>query len=143
LETSTGLIATLSRALFAGAVVYINVVKHPARVSCGTEVAATEWAPSCQRAPWMQAPLAILGFPSAVIAWLAGSSISWLIGGAFLSLMVPFTLVVIKPTHKRLLSSDLDKGPEKARTLPEKWNMLHGVRTAPCVLPFILFLTDR
>jgi hypothetical protein len=62
LQTSMEFIATLSCALFAGAAVYINVVEHPARVSCGTEVAAVEWAPSYKRATWMQAPLAVVGF---------------------------------------------------------------------------------
>jgi small-conductance mechanosensitive channel len=47
----------------------------------------------------MQAPLAGVGFACAVIAWLAGSSVSWLIGGVLLGLAVPFTLVVIMPTN--------------------------------------------
>ena len=143
LQTSMEFIATLSCALFAGAAVYINVVEHPARMSCGTEVATTEWAPSYERATWMQALLAVVGFVSAVIAWLAGSSVSWLIGGVLLGLVVPFTLVVIKPTNKRLLSSDLDKRSEETRKLLDKWNVLHGVRTALSVLALILFLADR
>lgn len=102
-----------------------TLVEHPARLSCGTEFAATEWAPSYKRATWMQAPLAVVGFVSAVIAWLAGSSVWWLIGGVLLGLVVPFTLVVIKATNKRLLSSDLDKRSEKTRKLLYKWNALH------------------
>jgi len=43
-------LATLACAMFAGAAIYINLVEHPARMSCGTEVAATEWAPSYKRA---------------------------------------------------------------------------------------------
>lgn len=143
LQTSMEFIATLSCALFAGAAVYINVVEHPARMSCGTEVAATEWAPSYKRATWMQAPLAVIGFVSAVIAWLAGSSISWLIGGVLLGLVVPFTLVVIMPTNERLLSADLDKRSEEARNLLNKWNALHGVRTALSLLALVLFLSLR
>jgi hypothetical protein len=50
LQTSMEFLATLSCALFAGAAVYINVVEPPARMSCGIEVASTEWAPSYQRA---------------------------------------------------------------------------------------------
>ena len=143
LQTSMEFIATLSSALFAGAAVYINVVEHPARVFCGTEVAAIEWAPSYKRATWMQAPLAVVGFVSAVIAWLVGSSVSWLIGGMLLGLVVPFTLVVIKPTNQRPLSSDLDKRSEETRKLLDKWNVLHGVRTALSVLALVLFLADR
>ena len=54
------LVAILARALFAGAAVYINLVEHPARPSCGTETAARQWAPSYKRATVMQASLAVL-----------------------------------------------------------------------------------
>lgn len=140
LQTSMEFIATLGCALFAGAALYINAVEHPARMSCGTEAAATEWAPSYQRATWMQAPLAVVGSVCAVIAWLAGSSVGWLIGGVLLGLVVPFTLVVIMPTNKRLLSAGLDKRSEEARQLLDGWNVLHGVRSALSVVALILFL---
>ncbi len=140
LQTSMEFIATLSCALFAGAALYINVVEHPARMSCGTELAVAEWAPSYERATWMQAPLAVVGLVSAVIAWLAGSSVWWLVGGILLGLVVPFTLVVIMPTNRRLLSSDLDKRSEETRKLLERWNALHSVRTALSVIALLLFL---
>ena len=133
-------IATLSCALFAGAAVYINVVEHPARMSCGTQAALTEWAPSYRRATWMQAPLALIGFASAVIAWLAGASAAWLIGGVLLGLVVPITLVVIMPTNKRLLSAGLDRQSEEARQLLNRWNALHGIRTALSIAALLLFL---
>jgi hypothetical protein len=39
-------VSVLSCALFTGAAVYINLVEHPARMQCGVELAATEFAPS-------------------------------------------------------------------------------------------------
>jgi hypothetical protein len=42
--------AVLACTMFAGAAVYINAVEHPARMSCGTEIAFTEWAPTVFRA---------------------------------------------------------------------------------------------
>ena len=136
-------IATLSCALFAGAAVYVNAVEHPARMSCGTEVALAQWAPSYKRATWMQAPLAVAGAVSAVVAWLAGSGVSWLVGGVLLGLVVPFTFLVIMPTNTRLLSPDLDRRSEEARGLLVKWNVLHGVRSALSVLALVLFLAGR
>jgi hypothetical protein len=140
LQASLQFIATLSCALFAGAAAYINLVEHPARMSCGTQAAIAEWAPSYRRATWMQAPLALIGFASAVVAWLVGAGIAWLIGGVLLGLVVPITLVVIMPTNKRLLSAELDRQSEEARKLLNRWNALHGIRTALSVAALLFFL---
>ena len=59
-------IAVLSCALFTGAAVYNTFVEHPARMQCGVELAATEFAPSYRRATVMQASCA--GFGSAVLS---------------------------------------------------------------------------
>jgi len=48
--TTMEFIATLCCALFAGAAVYVNAGEHPARMSCGVELVAAEWAPSYKRA---------------------------------------------------------------------------------------------
>jgi hypothetical protein len=39
-------IAVLATTIFTGAAIYINLVAHPARMGCTTEIAATVWAPS-------------------------------------------------------------------------------------------------
>ena len=57
--------AILSCTLFAGAALYINLVEHPARMQCGTELAATVFGPSYHRATIMQVPLALLATISA------------------------------------------------------------------------------
>jgi hypothetical protein len=135
-------LATLCSALFAGAAVYINVVEHPARMSCGVETALREWAPSYQRATWMQAPLAVLGSVCAIIAWLAGSNLLWLVGGLSLGLAVLFTLVVIMPTNRRLLGGIASNAGELAALL-NRWNRLHAVRSALSVASLVLFLAAR
>jgi len=43
-------IAVLAATLFTGAAIYINVAEHPARMECGTVVAATVFGPSYRRA---------------------------------------------------------------------------------------------
>ena len=88
----------------------------------------------------MQAPLAIVGFLCAVLAWRAGSSIWWLMGGILLGLVVPLTFAVIMPTNKRLLSPNLDQRSEETQHLLEKWNQLHGVRSGLSTIALIIFL---
>jgi uncharacterized membrane protein len=133
-------IATLACGIFTGAAVYINLVEHPARMECGTRLAATEFAPSYRRASVMQASLAAIGFAAATWAWLNGSSYCWLVGGIFLGSVIPFTLIVIMPTNRKLLQPDLDKESELTLRLLTKWNRLHAVRTLLSLIAFLIFL---
>src|SRR5580700_2062617 len=96
------IVATLATGIFFGAAVYVNLVEHPARISCGMPLAVKAWRPSYKRGTLMQAPLALIGARSAVAVWWFQGGAAWLVGGALLLLMVPFTLVVIFPTNKRL-----------------------------------------
>jgi hypothetical protein len=91
--------AVLCCMIFAGASIYINLVEHPARMSCGTKTAATVWAPSYKRATVMQAPLAILSFLYGVGAWLVRGGLLWLIGAVLIGLVVPFTFIAVVPTN--------------------------------------------
>jgi hypothetical protein len=133
-------LATLATGLFAGAALYINLVEHPARMSCGTELAATEWTPSYKRATLLQAPLAIVALLCGVSAWIFGAGVFALIAGTLIGLVVPFTLLVILPTNQRLMSESLDRGAPETRRLLDKWNLLHGVRTLLALAAFILLL---
>jgi uncharacterized membrane protein len=133
-------LATLACGLFAGAALYINLVEHPARMQCGNALAVTEFAPSYQRAAIMQASLAAVGAVCAIVTWLAGSSIWWLIGGLLLGAVIPFTLIVIFPTNKQLLDPTLDKDSPLATQLLTRWGQLHAVRTLLSLAAFVIFL---
>jgi Domain of unknown function (DUF1772) len=122
-------VATLCAGLFAGAAIYLTVVEHPARLECGTALAATEFGPSYRRATVMQASLAALGSLSGLAAWARGAGWAVLLGGILLGLVIPFTLVVILPTNKRLLDPGLDRSSSEAAALLERWGRLHAVRS--------------
>src|SRR5438128_478889 len=98
------LAAILSCALFAGAALYINVAEHPARMQCGTELAATVFAPSYRRAAVMQVALAVVATVSAIVSWWLDSSVLWIAGALLIFAVIPFTLIVILPTNKQLLA---------------------------------------
>jgi uncharacterized membrane protein len=130
------LIATLCAGLFSGAAIYITLVEHPARLECGTELAATEFGPSYRRATRMQASLAALGLAAALVGWSRGAGLPTLIGGLLLVLVIPFTLLVIRPTNERLLDPRLDKGSPAAAALLHRWGRLHVVRSVLSALAF-------
>ncbi|HEV8430372.1 MAG TPA: DUF1772 domain-containing protein [Pyrinomonadaceae bacterium] len=134
------IVATLSSGLFAGASVYINLVEHPARLECGTELAIREFGPSYRRAANVQASLAAIGLLMAVAAWLTNGSFWWFVGGVILAAVIPFTLIVIFPTNKKLLDPSLDKSSEVASTLLIRWGRLHSVRSLFSVVAFLIFV---
>jgi uncharacterized membrane protein len=134
------LLATLCAGLFAGAAIYITFVEHPARLECGTDLAATEFGPSYRRATLMQASLAAVGLLAALVAWAQGRGVGVLIGGLLLGLVIPFTLVVILPTNQLLLDPGLDRGSAEAAALLARWGRLHAVRSVMSVLAFMVLL---
>ena len=134
------LIAIVCAGLFAGAAVYVSFVEHPARVGCGTELALKEFGPSYHRGTIMQASLAIIGLIAAVIGWLLTNSVMELVGGLLLGANVPYTLIAILPTNKRLLDPHLAPRSPEAAELLRRWGRLHALRTAGGLLAFLLLL---
>ena len=134
------LLATLATGLFAGAAVYISLVEHPARVGCGPAVALRQFRPSYRRAAVMQVALALVGTGAAVARFAGGGHGGWLVGGLLLVSVIPFTLVVVMPTNKRLLDESL--GPQSADVpaLLTRWGRLHAVRSAASLAAFVIFL---
>ena len=135
------MVATLATGIFCGAAVYVNLVEHPARISCGVPLAVAEWRPSYKRGTLMQAPLALIGSLSALAVWWFEGGAAWLIGGVLLLLLVPFTLIVIFPTNKRLESQELDLQSEEASRLLRRWGRLHAVRSILSGMAFLAFLS--
>lgn len=135
------LLATLAAGLFAGAALYVSLVEHPARLRCGTRIGVAEFGPSYRRAAVMQATLAVIGSVAALGRWWTAHEAAWLVGGALLAAVIPFTLIAIRPTNERLLSSTLDSASAEAAGLLRRWGRLHAVRTASSVVAFAILLT--
>lgn len=137
------IVATLAAGLFAGAAIYINLAEHPARMECGTTLAATVFGPSYRRAAVMQAALAVVGTTAGIVAWWATPATAWLAGAALLFLVVPFTLLVILPTNRRLLDPALDRSAPETRGLLVRWGRLHAVRSVLGAASFVVFVIAR
>ena len=133
-------IAILCTTLFTGAAIYVNLVEHPARMACGTELAATEWAPSYQRAARMQASLAVISTLTTLVARGLTENILWLVGALLIFAVIPFTLLAIKPTNNLLLDPARDRTSAETRALLEKWGKLHAVRSILSLLASAVLL---
>ncbi len=135
------ILATACAGLFAGASLYVNLVEHPARVSCGPELAVREFAPSYKRATVMQVSLALAGLVVGLAAAFVDSDLRLALASVLLVAVVPFTLIVILPVNKRLMDPSLDSGSGEAVELLTRWGRLHAVRTALSLASFVLFLS--
>ncbi|TMA56241.1 MAG: DUF1772 domain-containing protein [Deltaproteobacteria bacterium] len=118
------IVATLAAGIFAGAAIYVSVVEHPARLSCGTEIAVREFAPSYKRGAIMQASLAIAGCVAGVIGGWSLNDTGSIVAALLLGIIVAFTLIVILPTNKRLLDPALDASGAEAASLLRRWGRL-------------------
>jgi Domain of unknown function (DUF1772) len=123
------IVSTLATGLFAGAAIYVSAVEHPARVSCGTDLALREFAPSYKRGAIMQASLALVGCMTGFIGGWQLNDIGSIIAALIFGAVVPFTLIVILPTNKRLLDPGLDPQGAEASHLLDRWGRLHAVRS--------------
>jgi hypothetical protein len=88
----------------------------------------------------MQATLAALGLLASVASWFTGATFWWLVSRTMLGAVIPFTLFVILPTNKRLLSPALDRRAAETEWLLARWGMLLAVRSLLRGLALLLFL---
>src|SRR2546422_17383 len=95
----------------------------------GPAAARTEFRPSYRRAaPW-QASFAILTLASGLAASLLTRGWAWAVGGIIVGALVPFTLLAIVPTNRRLLASTpLDD--RDAFALLQRWGRVPWIRSA-------------
>jgi len=132
-------VAVLACTLFTGAAIYIVAVEHPARLSCGTEIAITQWAPSYSRATIMQAPLAVIAGSCGILRGIQGGGHLWVWAATLILAVVPFTLVVVRPTNARLLDVR-DRRSDETLQLLKSWGRLHTVRTVLSAAASLLFI---
>jgi uncharacterized membrane protein len=133
-------VAVLSATLFAGAAIYINIAEHPARMECGTMLAATVFGPSYRRAAVMQIILAVAATIAGISAWFLAGSRLWFVGAVLIFAVIPFTLIVIMPTNKKLLDPGIDRTSEVAHQLLHDWGKLHAVRSILALAASVVFL---
>jgi uncharacterized membrane protein len=135
-----GILSAVTAGLFTGAAAYVTLVEHPARLSCGTSIAVTQWRPSYRRATVMQASLAASALVLSFATWWTSGRATWLVGGIMIGVVIPFTLLVMVPTNRRLADTSLDTSSSEAAALLQRWGRLHAVRTLCSAAAFTILL---
>lgn len=136
----TGQLALAIAAIFSGAALYVSLVEQPARLHLDDRSLLTEWKPSYLRGAAMQAPLALIGFLFGAAAWWQAGNVLWLVGALVLLANWPYTLLVILPTNRKLMSTDPASAGSLSRALIEHWAKLHAGRTLLGLSATVFFL---
>lgn len=129
--------------VFFGAALYVNLVEHPARVSCGAEAAVQEFRPSYRRGAVMQGGLSGVGCVLGLAAAWQLHDVHIAIGAVLLGLPIPVTLLFIAPTNTQLLSSAPDRSASQTLELLARWNRRHWIRTVLGGLAFLVLMSGR
>src|SRR5215467_8550362 len=106
---------------FFGAALYVSLVEHPARVSCGAAAAVREFRFSYPRAAIMQGSLAAVGCAVGLAAAWQLHDVHIAINAVLLGLPIPITLVFIAPINAQLLSSTAEQNTSEALALLARW----------------------
>jgi hypothetical protein len=133
-------IALFVAGVFTGAAFYINFAEQPARLALDDRALLAEWKLAYRRGFAMQATLALLGFLLGTWAWHITGKAAFLDGALLLFANWPWTLFGMLPINKRLLATHVEDAGPVTRSMLQKWNYLHGVRTLLGFLSGLAFL---
>ena len=135
-----GDLALIAAALFTGAAFYVNFAEQPARLKLDDRSLLAQWKPSYKRGYVMQSTLAMLGFVLGAAAWWVSGILAFILGAVLMLANWPWTLLVILPTNRILMATDMESAGTASRALLVKWNRLHAVRTGLGTAAILSFL---
>jgi Domain of unknown function (DUF1772) len=117
---------------FAAWALYVSLVEHPARLASPPTAAQAEFRQSYRRAAPYQASFAALSVIAGIMATAMSREGVWASAGVIVGLAIPFTVIVIAPTNRRLLGADLPA--DRVSALLVRWGRLHWIRSLLGVL---------
>lgn len=126
----SGGIAIAATGMFAGLALHTALAEHPARLMLLARARLLQWQGSAGRTRHLAWPLALAGFGCGVRAWALSGDLLWLAGALLIGATLPLSLVLIRPTDRRLRALDPREAGPTSNALIARWGRRHAVRTA-------------
>jgi hypothetical protein len=133
-------IALLSTTMYTGASTYASLVEHPARVACGTDLAARVFPHSYRRAIALMFTLVLFATISSLGVWTYEDRTIWFIGSVAVFAIIPFTILAITPLLSELLEDESELDEARTSLLLRRWGLLNIVRSLLGLSASALFL---
>jgi len=140
MTTGLEILTTLAAACFAGGALYVSLVEHPARLRAGLTVAVAQFAESYPRGARWQGSLAAVCLLSGLVTFAATGRALWAVGALTMGAVIPWTLLLMLPTNRRLLDATAPASAAAEALLLARWGRLHSVRAALGVVALLIFL---
>ena len=134
-----GLLAFAVASAFVGAVLYINIVEQPARLSLAPGAMVQEWTPSNRRGFVMLSAFAITSAILAYLDYWNSSNLLWVIGGVVILVSLPYTYFVTVPANIWLYAMPAQAPDPTIRTLMRNWGLLEWGQAAIGLAACIIF----
>jgi len=125
-------ISVIATGLFAGGALMQSIVDHPARQSTEPAAAIGQMQATLKFADPYMPILVLLGSISMMVTYYFHHRTWHIVAAALLLLLIiPFTLIVIFPVNKKMLTlSGAAHEHSAIRSLMRRWGRLHAIRSA-------------
>ena len=124
-------VAVLASGLFAGVALYVALIARASwlrSVRADAAVALSDFRFVFPRVIALQGFLLVLGTGCSIGWWLRSGATGFLVGGALLGAVAPFTAWLVAPVYRRLLDRSLAGQPADAERQMLHWAWLHLAR---------------
>ena len=133
-------LALVCAAGFTGASFYINFAEQPARQQLDDRNFLKQWKASFSQALKMQSSLALASSVLGMLTTWTTQDKRWVLGATLMFANMPFTLVMIMPTNRKLMATKETEATPATRALLDSWGKLQAVRTVLSAMACVAYI---
>lgn len=136
------LLIILGMGAIFGTALTASIVVHPILTVVKRSTAIEVFKPFFDKTHVIVLVLSIIVSLLCLVASILSGNWSWFVISLIMHLNGPYTIFLMMPLNRRLMSKDVDPESEQTQKDLIKWGSLHAVRTIVNGLVFIIFISN-